>query len=120
MITIALALVVTAATWAIGWWAVVPVALVTGWFLREVPTIAAWTALGGALGWALLLAIDALFGRLGALGHVLSRTVDLPMAALVVLTLAIPAVLGWSAATLAAAAGDWLGRRLDDAAAPPA
>lgn len=122
-IAIAVALLVSAGTWGLGWWAVVPVAAVAGWYFRDAPRIAAWTAAGAVLGWMLLLALDALGGRLGALARVLSGTVALPTPALVVLTLAIPAILGWSAATLAGALGEWLGADPEDSsdsAAPPA
>lgn len=110
-IAITVALLVSVATWIIGWWTVALVAAVSGWYLRDVAAIAVWTAAGAVLGWALLLTLDALGGRLGALSRVLSGTLSLPTAALVVLTLAIPALLGWSAATLGREAGDWLGRR---------
>lgn len=102
-IVVGVALLVSAVTWAVGWWGVVPVAAVVGWYLRGVPTIGGWTALGALLGWALLLAADALGGRFVALGHALAGTVGLPLPALLALTLAIPALLGWSAAALSSA-----------------
>ena len=104
-ITIGVALFTAAATWALGWWGVVPLGALVGWYFRGVRGIGGWTALGALLGWAVLLAADTLGGRFGPLLHAVAGTVGVPALALVVLTLSIPAALGWSAATLAAFAG---------------
>lgn len=100
-IVVAVALLTAVVTWGLGWWGVVPVAAVVGWYFRDVRRIAAWTALGSLLGWAVLLGGDALGGRFGPLAHALGGTLGVPAVALVLLTLALPALLGWSAAKVA-------------------
>ncbi len=99
-IAVGVALLVGAATWAMGWWAVVPIAAVAAWFLRDVRGAVGSITVGAALGWALLLGIDAMGGRLGALTTALAGTLSAPAPAVVFVTLAFPALLAWSAATL--------------------
>ncbi len=102
-IAVGVALLVGAATWAMGWWAVIPIAIVAAWFLRDERGVIGSITVGAALGWALLLGIDAMGGRLGALTSALARPLGAPAAAVVFVTLAFPALLAWSAATLSAA-----------------
>lgn len=110
-IAVGVALLAAAVTWGVGWWGVAPIGAVVGWSFRDVRGIAAVSALGSLLGWAVLLAADALGGRFGALAHVLAGTLGLPVVALVVLSLVLPAILGGSAAMLAAVAGSHLSDR---------
>ncbi len=109
-IALGVALLVGAATWAMGWWAVVPIAVVAAWFLRDVRGVVSSITIGAALGWALLLGIDAMGGRLGALTSVLAGTLGAPAAAVVFVTLAFPALLAWSAATLTLGAAAFTAR----------
>ncbi len=99
-VALGVALLVGAATWAMGWWAVVPIAVVAAWFLRDVRGVISSITIGAALGWALLLGIDAMGGRLGALTSALAGTLGAPSVAVIFVTLAFPALLAWSAATL--------------------
>ena len=103
MLVLLVAVGVAALTWVIGWWGVLVVALIAGTvaYAREG---AAWRiALGAALAWAVLLLFDARGGALGTLSRALAGVIGVPAFALFVLTLLFPAVLAWSAATLAMA-----------------
>jgi hypothetical protein len=88
------------ATWFAGWWTVPIVALVAG-LVRCPPGI---VAAGCASGWLALLLIDFAAGSIGRVGGVLAGVMGLPAPALFVVTLAFPALLGWSAASLGNAA----------------
>jgi hypothetical protein len=96
-----MALVIAAATWLIGWYAVPVVALVAG-VARMRPGL---VGLAASLGWLALLIIDALSG-IARLGSVLSGIMGLPAPALFAVTLIFPALLAWSAASVAKAALD--------------
>jgi hypothetical protein len=83
-------------TWLIGWFAVPVVAFIAGLARSKPPMVAA----ACAASWLLLLGIDAATGNLGAVGSVLAKVIGLPGPALFAVTLALPALLGWSAASL--------------------
>jgi hypothetical protein len=99
------ALAVATATWLAGWWSVAVVALIAGFVARDRRGRAGHVALGAAIGWALLLLADVAAVRFGALATALGGVFPVPAAALVVLTLLLPALLGWGGAVL----GAWLG-----------
>ena len=88
------------ATWVAGWWAVPIVALGAG-LIRCAPSIVAAAC---ATGWLALLLVDFAAGSIGRVGGVLAGVMGLPAPALFVVTLAFPALLGWSAASLGNAA----------------
>jgi hypothetical protein len=73
------------------------------------------TALGAALAWGLLLVLDAVAGPIGALSHTLAGVMRIPGLVLVLLTLTFPAVLAWSAATVAAQSRRLVARSQDRA-----
>jgi hypothetical protein len=101
--SICLALVALAAgvgTWFAGWWAVPIVAFIAG----AMRCGAAITALGCAAAWAALLAATIVSGNIAQLAGILGSIMGLPVPALVAVTIAFPALLGWSAASLGDAA----------------
>lgn len=103
------AIAVAAATWLAGWWAVAVVALVAGFVARDRRGRASHVALGAAIGWALLLIADVAATRFGALISALGGVFRVPGAVLVLLTLLLPALLGWSGAVLGALLGGIVG-----------
>jgi hypothetical protein len=104
MILLLLAMIAVAAlTWLIGWWGVLLAAVAAGAATHSRRGSAWRIALGAALAWALLLLLDARAGALGTLSRALAGVIGVPALVLVLSTLAFPAVLAWSAATLAIA-----------------
>ena len=99
------ALVVAGATWFVGWWSVVLVALVAGYVYRARDGRAWSVALGAASGWAALLLFDAFSGPLAHAATTIGGAMRIPAPALLVVTLLFPALLAWSAATVAAEFG---------------
>ena len=97
-----LAVVFACATWVIGWWGVAIVALIAGVVYRRDGGRAWRVALGAAEGWALLLLVDAVGGHFGRVATTVAGAMSLPAAALLVVTLLFPALIGWSGATVAA------------------
>src|SRR5438067_758622 len=95
---------IAALTWLLGWWGVPLAASIIGYvYFRERGR--AWRAAIAAAGaWGALLAADSLLGPFGSVARILGGVLRLPAAALVVLTLVFPALVGWSAATLVAGA----------------
>jgi hypothetical protein len=91
-----------ALTWVLGWWAVLLAAAIVGYvFSREGG--GGWrVALAGAASWGALLVVDAAGGPLGTVARTLAGVMRAPGPALVLLTLAFPALLAWSVATLVA------------------
>jgi hypothetical protein len=104
LILVVLAAVMAAGTLYVGWWAVPVIAalwgLLAGWRAHGTGR-AGLAAAAAALGWAALLALDALGGRLVGLAELFARTARLPAAVFPVLTLVFPALLAWAAAALA-------------------
>jgi len=84
-----------------GWWGVPVLAAAWGWVARSQRAAPREAALAAALGWAALLVWDALRGPLAALASRLGATMQVPPAALILVTLLLAAALAWSAATLA-------------------
>jgi hypothetical protein len=91
---------IAALTWLLGWWGVLLAAAIVGFVFHEEGGGGWRIALAGAAAWALLLAIDGLAGPFGVVARTLGGVMRVPGAALVLLTLAFPAALAWSAATL--------------------
>lgn len=96
------ALATAALTWLIGWWGVLLASLIVGFVFREEGGGGWRIALAAALAWALLLTVDAAAGPIGAVTHTLGGVMEMPGLVLVLLTLAFPAALAWSAATVMA------------------
>ena len=98
-------------TWLIGWWGVPLVALLGG-LVHYREGGGGWRiALAGALSWGALLAVSAASGSLGAVMATVGGILRVPGVVLVLLTLAFPALLAWSAATAAAETRRLLDRR---------
>jgi hypothetical protein len=87
-------------TWLLGWWAVPAIALIAG-LISCGPGLVAGAC---ATAWLLLLVIDAASGNIGHVAGILAGVMGLPAVALFAVTLALPALLGWSAASLGDAA----------------
>ena len=94
------AAVLVAATWVAGWWGVPLVAAVVGVLLGTRRGIAGLVALAAVIAWSVLILVDGASGRFGALADVVSRTMQLPAAALLAVTLLFAALLAWSASAL--------------------
>jgi hypothetical protein len=96
--------VMAAFTWLLGWWGVLLEASIVGFvFYREGG--GGWrVALAAAAAWGALLAADAAGGSLGTVARTLAGVLRVPGLVLVLLTLAFPALLAWSAATVVAGA----------------
>lgn len=97
------ALGVAGLTWLVGWWGVAIVALIVGFAYRSESGRPWRVALGASEGWAILLLIDTFGGRFGRVATTVAGSMSLPAAALLIVTLLFPALIGWSAATVAAA-----------------
>ncbi|HEY5441391.1 MAG TPA: hypothetical protein VIJ90_08945 [Gemmatimonadaceae bacterium] len=97
------ALGVAGLTWLVGWWGVAIVALIVGFAYRSEGGRPWRVALGASEGWAILLLIDTFGGRFGQVATTVAGSMSLPAAALLIVTLLFPALIGWSAATVAAA-----------------
>ena len=101
-------------TWILGWWGVAIVALVAG-ALNHAECGRPWrVALGCLVGWALLMLVDHAMGPLPRVASMVSGAMRIPSAALIVVTLLFPALIGWSGATLGARGGPALARLPQD------
>ena len=87
-------------TWSIGWWAIPIVALIAGLLRCGAGVV----SLASAAAWLLLLVVDARSGSIPRVASTLGDIMRLPAAAILLLTLIFPALLGWSAALLGNAA----------------
>ena len=90
-------------TWLVGWWAVPLVAAFVGSIVYVREGVAWRMALAAAIAWALLLVANATTGRLSVAATTLGGVLRVPGVVLVLITLAFPALLAWSAATVAIA-----------------
>jgi hypothetical protein len=99
-------LVVSAAmaalTWLLGWWGVLLAAAIVGFVFRDHGGGGWRVGLSGALAWGALLLFDALAGPFGVVSTTLGGVMRVPGLVLVLVTLALPALLAWSAATVVA------------------
>lgn len=96
-----LALAMALATLALGWPGVPLTGAAWGAISRGARGAGVAAALGGALGWGALLMWDAARGPLPALTASLGASLGVPAWAPVLLTLLLPATLGWGAAVVA-------------------
>ena len=101
---LAVGALMAALTWLLGWWGVLVAASVAGFVHFRVGGGGWRVALAAAVAWGALLLVDAAAGSLGAVTRALSGVLRVPGPALVLLTLAFPALAAWSAATLVAGA----------------
>lgn len=114
MVVLLVAGVTAAATWAFGWWAPALTSVLAGFVFARSRALPTLTGTGAALGWGLLLAVDAAVGRLGVvavtMGHVFGRG-PLP---LLLLTVSVPLLLGLAGGEI----GRWLRVRALDTLPP--
>lgn len=96
------AVAMAALTLLLGWWGVLLAALVTGWAFRREGGGGWRIALAAAVAWGALLLADAASGALGAVMRTIGGVMRVPGIVVVLLTLAFPALLAWSAATVMA------------------
>jgi hypothetical protein len=96
-----LAVAIALATLALGWPGVPLAGAAWGLISRDSRGAGVAAALGGALGWGALLMWDAARGPLAALVAALGASLGVPAWAPVLLTLVLPATLGWGAAVVA-------------------
>jgi hypothetical protein len=102
---VVIALLTALFTWVVGWWAVPLVSFAAGLFWRAERGHAGATALGAALGWGVVLLLDAAHPRFGSLAATLGELVHAPGVVPMAVTLAFAALLAWSAATVATIGG---------------
>ena len=115
---IALLLIAVAAagfTFVAGWWGVAIVALAAGAFFSRNDEQPWRVALATMVGWVLLLLLDTMDGRFGRVTAAVSGSMKIPGVALLGVTLLLPLLLGWSAATVGAAIGRAARSRLREA-----
>ncbi len=98
--TILTATAIAALTWTVGWWTVPLVAAVAGAVHPPNASVAWRTALAAAIGWNVLLLIDAMSASIKTVATPLAATMHVPAFVLVVVTLAFPTLLAWSGATI--------------------
>jgi hypothetical protein len=91
-----------ALTWLIGWWGVLLAALIIGYVFRAEGGGGWRVALAAAEAWGALLLIDIVSGPFGTLSHRLGGVMKLPPIVLILVTLAFPGMVAWSAATVVA------------------
>ena len=94
------AVAMAALTMLMGWWGVLLAALVTGWVFRREGGGGWRIALAASLAWGALLLVDAAAGSLGGVVRTIGGVMRVPGVIVVLLTLAFPALLAWSAATV--------------------
>ncbi len=109
IMVVIVALATAAATWLVGWWAVAVIALIAGFLYAEDPATPWRAAIGAALGWLLLLVIDMAAGPFGRLASALGGAMSVPWPALLIVTVLLAALMGWSAAAIAVEAWRGLG-----------
>ena len=87
-------------TWILGWWAIPLFAAGAAVLARDVRHQPAATAVAAAVAWAALLAWSAVQGSVWAFARIAGGAMGITGLLLIVITLAFPAALAWSAATV--------------------
>ncbi len=111
-----LAAAFVSSTAALGWWTVPALAGVWGFAFPQAWRPGRTAALAAGFAWALLLSVRAWQGPVAELAGALGQTFGLPGLALIALTVAFPASLAWSGATLTSTLVLYLRRPEPDAA----
>ena len=94
-----LALAFSLGTWVFGWWAVPVIAALWGLLARGSVIPGVTAAASAALGWAILLGVDAVPGRLGVLMERVAPVLRLPGIVLAVVAVLFAAAVAWAAAS---------------------
>jgi hypothetical protein len=97
---LSLVIAVSLATWTFGWGAVVVLAAGWTWIRRDDPAVPLLASLAAIVSWGLLLGIQALGSPIGRVADVVGTAMQVGPAALLVLTLAFPALLAGATAGL--------------------
>lgn len=100
-----------ALTWVLGWWGILLVALIIGVVFHERGDGGWRVGAAASVAWGALLVADVAAGPLGRVATLLGGVMGVPGVVLPLLTLAFPAALAWSAATIAAELRRIVGRR---------
>ncbi len=98
-------------TWFVGWWSVAALALLAGAAHRERRGSALTCALAAMAAWSALLLFAASGGRMPALSAALSGVMGVPVAVLLVMTIAFAGLLGGSAAMVGGELAQLMRRR---------
>ena len=101
-----IAVIAAGFTFILGWWGVALVAIGAGIFFSEDGGRPWRVALAAMMGWLLLLLLDTMSGRFGRVTAAVSGSMKIPAVALLVVTLLLPGLLGWSAAIVGATIGE--------------
>ena len=101
----------TVLTWVLGWWGIVLVALIIGAVFHEHGGGGWRVGAAASVAWGALLVADVAAGPLGRVATLLGGVMGLPGVVLLLLTIAFPAALAWSASTIAAEARRIVGPR---------
>lgn len=99
------------ATFGVGWWGVVFVAVVCGLAMSPSARPAGFAAISAGAGWLFLLLLDAAKGPVGQVATNLGGVMSVSPVVLLALTLVFPALVAWSAASVAAVLRDFILRR---------
>lgn len=95
---IGLVAAIATCTWVVGWWMVPIVAAIWAWVRRDDVATPLLAGLAGMLGWGLLLLIASSGAPEGSVMTSVGRAMRVGPGALLVLTLAFPALLAAGAA----------------------
>jgi hypothetical protein len=87
-------------TWILGWWAIPLFAAVAAVLTRDVPHQAVAAALAAAIAWGALLAWSAIQGSVWSFARIAGGAMGVSGLLLILMTLAFPAALAWSAASV--------------------
>lgn len=87
-------------TWILGWWAIPLFAAVAAVLARDVPHQAVAAALAAAIAWGALLAWSAIQGSVWSFARIAGGAMGVSGLLLILMTLAFPAALAWSAASV--------------------
>jgi hypothetical protein len=87
-------------TWILGWWAIPLFAAIAAVLARAVPRQAVAAGAAGAVAWSALLAWSAFQGSVWSFARLAGGAMGVSGLLLIVMTLAFPAALAWSAASV--------------------
>ena len=97
---LAISFAIAALTWLFGWWGLVIAALIAGAAFHRRGGGAWLVALAAVVAWGALVLVNTLGGRFSTLATSIGGVLRVPAAALLVVTLLVGALLGWSAAVV--------------------
>ena len=95
-----LALSFAIGTWVLGWWAVPLFAAVAAALAREIPRQGVAAAAAASIAWGALLAWSAIQGSVWSFARLAGGAMGVSGLLLILTTLAFPAAVAWSAASV--------------------